>query len=102
MKSDDETTKQLTEGEHVKYIIESEGWRIVKAKLDARILDIQNINNLDASQPLEAQLIGRKLAADQLFAFQRDDVYGFIEQQNAAKDALNDAPDSSYVARKPE
>ena len=99
MKTDPETTQQLSDGEEVKNMTDSRGWAIVKAKLDARILDIQNINNLDASQPLEAQLIGRKLAADQLFAFQRDDIYGFVEQQEAAKDALNDAPDTGYVAR---
>lgn len=99
MKSDSETTQQLTDGEHVKYMVESEGWKIVKAKLDARILDIQNINNLDATQPLEPQLLGRKIAAQQFFEWLKQDVYGFVEQQETAKQALVDKPETSYIER---
>ena len=99
MKSDRETTQQLSDGEKVRLMTESEGWAIIKAKLDARILDIQNINNLDAAQPLEPQLLGRRLAAQEFYNWLKQDVYGFVEQQQMAEDALRDAPGQSYIDR---
>lgn len=80
---DKETQKILTEADHVKAMTESEGWKSVKAKLDTRILDLQNIGNLDMSKPesLSAQLAARTMAVNEIWAWLKSDVYGFVEQQ---------------------
>jgi hypothetical protein len=79
---DAETQKLIQEAQHVEAMLTSQGWQLVKAKLDARILDLQNINNIDTSHAstLETQLLGRKLASELLFDFLKRDVYGFVEQ----------------------
>ncbi len=87
---DAESQKVLTEADHVKNMTNSEGWKIVKDKLDALILDLQNINNLDLTDltTLSTQLGARKMASDIIFGWLKNDVYGFIEQQesNLAKE----------------
>ena len=93
---DKDTQKLLTDGDHVKNMTESDGWNIVKPKLDARILDLQNIANLDATKPLEAQVLGRMLAAAEMYAWLKDDVYGFIEQQETNNREVQEA-DAGYI-----
>lgn len=85
MPKDKDTQQILTDADHIKSMTESDGWRIVKAKLDARILDLQNITNLDMSKPetLSAQLAARTMAVQEMFAWLKSDVYGFVEQQQA-------------------
>jgi hypothetical protein len=87
--SDEETQKILTDAEHVSGMLQSQGWMLVKSKLDGRILDLQNINNLDLEKPdtLSMQLMARKMAVDEIWAWLKADVYGFVEQAatNAAR-----------------
>lgn len=83
MEKDKDTQEILTEADHVKAMTESQGWNSVKAKLDQKILDLQNMANLDRAKPLEAQIDGRMMAAEIFFNWLRDDIYGFVEQQEA-------------------
>lgn len=89
---DKDTKKELSEGEHIRMMTESEGWRIVYAKLQDKILDLQNINNIDDSTPENAlaDMKARKMAAVTLFAWAKEDVYGRVEQSQTAQDALTD------------
>ena len=82
---DTETQKILTDADHVEAMTTSKGWELVKSKLDIRILDLQNINNLDTTDvtTLSAQLAARKMTSEILYAWLKDDIYGFIEQQRA-------------------
>lgn len=86
MAMDKETEKILTDAEEIRGMLASKGWEIVKEKLDLKILDLQNISNLDMTKPetLPAQLVARQLAVDILFTWLRADVYGAIEQAQAA------------------
>ncbi len=79
-------------------MLESEGWKTAKAKLDTLILDLQNINNLDLEKPLEIQLFGRKMAADIMFAWAKD-LYGIVEQADTARASLVDTKAESYIDR---
>lgn len=83
MPKDKDTQEILTEADHVKAMTESDGWKSVKGKLDQKILDLQNMANLDRAKPLEAQIDGRMMAAEIFFNWLRDDIYGFVEQQEA-------------------
>jgi len=86
---ENEEGKQLTDADHVEGLLKSDGWKIIYEKLSQRILDLQNINNLDLTKPetLSIQLMARKMAVDEIWAWLRGDVTGFVEQQraNAAK-----------------
>lgn len=90
MEKDKDTQQILTEADHVRALTDSEGWKSVKGKLDARILDLQNINNLDMADigTLPAQLAARKMAVDILFLWLKSDVYGFVEQQQQNNEKL--------------
>lgn len=83
MNQDKDTQEILTEADHVKSMTESEGWKSVKEKLDQRIIDLQDIHNLDMEKPetLSIQLSARKMAVAEIFAWLKSDIYGFIEQQ---------------------
>lgn len=85
LEHDRETKEILSEADHVKNMISSDGWNIVKVKLDAKILDLQNISNIDMAKPetLSIQLAARTLAVALIWEWLKDDVYGFIEQQEA-------------------
>lgn len=98
---DEETQKSLTDAQEVELLIGSKGWGVIKGKLDALILDLQNINNLEvgATASLETQLLGRKMASDLLFAWLKNDVYGFVEQQKALDAKGLRAEDESYLDR---
>lgn len=100
-KVDAETHAILTEADHVRNLTTSDGWRIVKSKLDARILDLQNINNLDLTTTESAifDLKARKMASDLLFAWLKDDIYGFIQQQESNSASLIDKPREDFIDR---
>ena len=82
---DNETKEILSEADHIKGMTESDGWKSVKAKLDLKILDLQNISNLDMTDvaTLPAQLAARKMAVEIFWAWLKNDVYGFVEQQES-------------------
>lgn len=84
---DSETAQQLTDAEQVALMIKSPGWGVVHGKLVEKVLDLQNINNIDATDPstLSTQLLGRKMASDLLYAWLNGDVFGLVEQVEANK-----------------
>lgn len=96
-----DTQKILTEADHVRAMTDSDGWKSVKGKLDAKILDLQNINNLDMTDvsTLPAQLAARKLAVDIIWAWLKADVYGFIEQQEANNQRVKDKEQETFIGR---
>ena len=83
MNPDNDTQQILTEADHVRSLTLSDGWRLIKAKLDARIIDLQNIANLDMTKidTLPQQLAARQMAVGMIFDWLKADIYGFIEQQ---------------------
>ncbi len=96
---DAETKRALVDADHVRSLTQSDGWKIVKQKLDEKILDLQNISNLDLEKPetFNIQILSRKLAADLLFIWLKNDVYGFIEQQDTARTSLVDARTDAFI-----
>lgn len=98
---DTDTKQILSEADHVKSMLNSDGWKSVFGKLESRILDLQNINNVDMEKPetIPTQIIARKMAVDEIWAWLKQDVFGFVEQQenNAAK--LVDKGVESFIDR---
>lgn len=96
---DADTNKVLTDAEEVRNLTHSRGWAVIHAKLVEKILDLQNINNIDAEKPetLTTQLLGRKLASDLLYGWLKADVFGAVEQADAAK-MPEEAPEG-YIGR---
>lgn len=101
MEKDKETSELLTEADHVKSMLDSDGWKSVKAKLDHRILDLQNINNLDLSkvETLPAQLAARKMAVEFIWAWLNSDVYGFVDQQESNSQKLAQKEGEEFIGR---
>src|SRR5580704_13470338 len=95
-----EEGKQLTLADHVASMLQSEGWKYAKEKLDQKVLDLQNINNLDMTKPetLSTQLAARKMAVDEIWSWLKGDIYGFIEQQKVAQEKLSEKP-GDYIGR---
>jgi len=100
MENDRETKDILTEADHVKSMTESDGWKSVKGKLDQKILDLQNINNLDLADvsTLPTQLAARKMAVDVIWGWLKNDVYGFVEQQELNNKKMEDKIDA-FIGR---
>lgn len=97
---DAETQKQLTDAEEVANLLESKGWGVIKPKLDALILDLQNIANIDMANvdTLATQLAARRMATDLIYGWLKRDVYGFVEQAQANA-PTPDKQDESYIVR---
>lgn len=98
---DKETKQILSEADHVKNMLGSDGWKSVKGKLDNRILDLQNINNLDLADvnTLATQLIARKMAVEIIFTWLKADVYGFVEQQEKNNQKLTNEKSEEFIGR---
>lgn len=97
---DKETQTILTEADHVKSMIGSDGWKSVKDKLDIRLIDLQNMATLDRSNPetLNVQIDGRLLAVELIFAWLKADIYGFVEQQESNNKPV-DKGTESFIGR---
>lgn len=100
MNDDIETKEILSEADHVKAMTDSDGWKSVFGKLQTKILDLQNINNLDMTDvtTLPAQLAARKMAVDIIWGWLNQDVFGFVEQQEANAQRLAQTPES-FISR---
>lgn len=98
---DTETAQQLSIGQHVQGMVGTVGWRIVKEKLDAKIMDLQMIGNVEGNTPEEkvTNMAARGMAVSILFEWLKNDVYGLIEQQNVASEALTDGETNTYIDR---
>ena len=97
-----DTQEILTDGQHVQNMIDSDGWKIVKAKLDAKILDLQMIGNVEGNTPDEKvkNMEARSMAVGLLFEWLKSEVYGFAEQQNANREMMRNIQESDFVDRK--
>lgn len=97
---DKETSQNLTDAEHVENMTHSDGWKVVKAKLDTRIIDLQNIYNLDMTDvnTIAIQLASRKMAVETIMAWLKADVYGFVDQQKQNNQTLI-TNNESYIDR---
>jgi hypothetical protein len=98
---DEDTKKELSDGEEVANLLQSRGWGVIYGKLSNRLLDLQNINNLDLEKPetLAMQLMARKMAVDEIWVWLRSDVFGYAEQQATNAQALLDPKDEGYINR---
>lgn len=101
MEVDNETKKELSDVEHIRLMTETKGWQLAYAALTNKILDLQNINNVDVTNvdTMVIDLKARKMAAEMLFDWAKSGIYGRIEQAENAKDALIDKPDSDFITR---
>lgn len=101
MPKDKDTQQILTDADHVKSMVGSDGWKFVYAKLSDRIIDLQNIHNLDYDKPetLGIQLAARKMAVEVLKIWLQADVYGFVEQQEANNQKTLDKEVDAFIGR---
>lgn len=76
---DKDTQKIVSDAEEIKNTIGTKGWSLVYAKLQEKILDLQNINNIDEDN-VAVDLKARIMASKLLFEWAKNDVYGAIEQ----------------------
>ena len=82
-KFEKDTVKELSDGEKIKLMMESDGWKLAFENIKEKILDLQNVNNVDVEHGPEAMAIdlkARKLAADYLYEFLQKDIFGRVEQ----------------------
>lgn len=98
---DKETKQVLTEADHVKSMLNSDGWKSAYGKLQGRILDLQNINHLDMEKPdtLGIQLAARKMAVEQIWSWLKSDVFGFVEQQENNNAKMMDKKVDDFIGR---
>lgn len=99
---DDKETKEiLTEADHVKSMLNSDGWKSVKAKFDVRVLDLQSIKNIDTTKPetINIQLAARIMAVEYMMDWIKQDVIGFVEQQENNTARLTDTGIESFINR---
>lgn len=87
----------MTDAEEIRATTTGRGWEIIKGKLDNRVLDLQNINNLDIEKPetIGMQIMARKMAADLVFDWLKLDVYGAIEARDT--NITHPSVDESYI-----
>lgn len=101
--NDRETQKVLTDGEELAMMAKSRGWGIAREMLVDKILDLQNIHNVDDTSidKVLADIKARKLAAQILFEF-KNAVEGKVEQYEANKDMMDDPrQEQGYIEIKP-
>jgi hypothetical protein len=98
---DADTRKELTDGEEVANLLASRGWAIIHDKLVKRVMDLQNLYNLDLEKPdtLSTQVLARTMAATEMNAWYNQDVIGFVEQQQNAAAAMLDKKEDGFINR---
>lgn len=99
--SDNETNQILSDADHVKSMINSDGWRIVHEKLVQKVMDLQNIYNLDMTDvsTINIQLAARKMAVETITNWLKTDVTGFVEQQESNNQQLIEKGIESFIGR---
>lgn len=98
---DGDTKRELNDSEQVRLMTETPGWALVKARLDAEIVDLQMIGNVTGETPLDkvTNMEARAMAVKILFDWLKRDVYGRIQQAENAQQALEDRAGESFIAR---
>lgn len=96
-KADKETQEIQKKGRALADMVESAGWGYVEPALKEKILDLQNINNIESTEANEvlAEIKARKMAADILYQWLKIDVYGDLEQTES-----NEALMPDYIDRR--
>lgn len=100
-RDDQETNEVLTEGEELLNMTRSRGWGIARGKLTEKILDLQNIHNVDDTSidNVVVDMKSRKLAVAILFAFLKD-IEGTASQHEANRELVYKNPESEeYIQR---
>lgn len=71
---DAETSKILSEGERLKQLVESDGWKIVRERLMNRMIDVQSVLGLDIEDPQKMLIAvgARKQAIQIIYDWFRD------------------------------
>lgn len=98
---DNETTRQLTDGEELQRMTESKGWGIARQRLVDMILDLQNIHNLDDASidNVVIDIKSRKAAVAIMHAWLKD-IEGSVEQHKSNRDLMIDkAIEEDYMTR---
>jgi cell division inhibitor SulA len=100
MKTDEETQKVLSDGEELVNMTASRGWSIASKLIGDKILDLQNIANIDDDEAEKAVVAikARKMAAGLLFEFLKE-ITGMVEGHAAAKEAATNAQDDGFIIR---
>jgi hypothetical protein len=102
MEVDKDTDKQLTDGEELQRMTESKGWGLARQKLVDKILDLQNIHNVDEASidNVVVDIKSRKAAVAIMYAWLAD-VEGSVEQHKANRDLMIDKAinDTDYLVR---
>lgn len=98
-RNDDRDTQEvLTDGEELSQMAQSRGWGIARGMLVEKILDLQNIHNVDeASASIDNVVIdikSRKAAVAVLYAWLKE-VEGRVEQHTNNKEMMADAPENA-------
>lgn len=85
------------DAEHIANMTQSDGWLLVYPKLQAFIIDLQNINNIDMEKPetISVQLMARKMAAELIYTWLKREVFGTLEQ--AATQKATETPDDHIL-----
>ena len=98
---DADTKKELSDGEEVANLLQSRGWGIIHAKFVQRVMDLQNLANLDLEKPetLNIQVAARLMAAQEMGDWYNKDVVGFVEQQRIASESFIDEKEDGYIQR---
>lgn len=101
MELTNETKTELSDAEAIRLMTETPGWGLVKAKLDAEIVDLQMIGNVTGGTPQEkvTNMEARAMAVNILFNWLKREVYGRIEQTEVAKTALTDPVTEQFIDR---
>ncbi|MHB1086426.1 MAG: hypothetical protein ACYCZ0_01610 [Minisyncoccota bacterium] len=97
---DAETSKIMTDAEEIRATTSGKGWELMKSKLDNRVLDLQNISNLDLSVPesISTQIMARRMASDLIYEWLKIDVYGAIEARDT--NITHPTADEDFMDRK--
>lgn len=93
--------EQMTTADHLASMLLSDGWKYAKDKFDNRVMDLQNIHNLDYSDPntLNLQLAARKMAVELMKDWYIKDIVGYIEQSKSNNEKIIDEKIESYIGR---
>ena len=93
---DKDTSEVLSQADHVQSMLNSDGWKVVYDKLQTKIIDLQNISNIDMTKPetLGVQLAARRMAVDLIWAWLKGDVVGFVDQQKLNNQKMSEKIDS--------
>lgn len=92
---DAETQEVFMEGEAISDFVKTKAWKIIKAKISDKMLDLQSVMNVKHTGPTDMarEVIARQLAVDYLYEILKE-IEGIAQQHDGNK-AL--APDQVQI-----